>query len=375
MKLGISGLFLKPSQVGGAEFMLRGLLFGLAQIPNLQLYVFIDRKLTDWLRELNLGEAHAVIPITMVGNRVVSEITQIPWQANRLGLDGIIYPNYLTPWRSLLKMPSATVIHDLNYLHFPDLFSWRKKVWLRTAHQNTLANSDITVAISEFVRNDIVKNYPLKSQHSLTVIPNPILWERFSHSMPPVMEVKQPFILTVANHYQHKNLATLIKAFQQLPSACDQVNLVLVGQLPESLVGMRRDRCDDLSSLVKALNLQDRVKVTGYISDAELAWYYNFAEMFAYPSLFEGFGMPPVEAMGMGLPTLTTRCTAIPEATLGLAQYINDPLDVDEWRDRMAQILQFRSDFLPLQSTVDLIRSTYDPVAIAQKYVDLFKCL
>jgi glycosyltransferase involved in cell wall biosynthesis len=181
------------------------------------------------------------------------------------------------------------------------------------------------------------------------------------------------FILAVANHYQHKNLATLVKAFAKIHASFNQVKLVLVGQLPESLVGMRRDRCDDIRQLVKELGLESRVYITGYISDRELAWYYHHAYLFAFPSLFEGFGMPPVEAMGMGLPVLTTRCTAIPEVTMQRAVYVENPLDVDEWRDRLTDMLNHQDQYLPDQLLIQTIRQTYDPVAIAKKYVDLFR--
>jgi glycosyltransferase involved in cell wall biosynthesis len=136
---------------------------------------------------------------------------------------------------------------------------------------------------------------------------------------------------------------------------------------------MRRDRCDDIRQLVKELGLESRVYITGYISDRELAWYYHHAYLFAFPSLFEGFGMPPVEAMGMGLPVLTTRCTAIPEVTMQRAVYVENPLDVDEWSDRLTDMLNHREQYLPDQLLIQTIRQTYDPVAIAKKYVDLFR--
>jgi glycosyltransferase involved in cell wall biosynthesis len=373
MRIGINSLFLKPGQVGGAEFVLRGLLIGLAQIPDVDLYVFFNRELTMWLDNLGLGTRLNIIPISVFGNRFISEAIQVPIIANRYNLDGLIHANYFTPWRSLMKMPCATIIYDLNYLHFPHLFSWRKKLWLRTTHQITLANADTIVAISQFVQQDINKNYRPSSQIVTKVIPIPILWDRISICTPPATPIKYPFILSVANHYQHKNLATLLYAFQKISYKFADINLVLVGQLPDALLGMRRDRCDDIPTLVEELGLQDRVRVTGHISDAELAWYYHHAEMFAFPSLFEGFGMPPVEALGMGLPTLTTRCTAIPEATLNLAHYVDDPLNVDEWSDRIAEILRDRNDFLPTQDAISQIREVYDPVTISRKYVNLFR--
>ncbi|MBD2317409.1 glycosyltransferase family 4 protein [Phormidium tenue] len=383
MRIGVNSLFLKPQQVGGAEFVLRGLLIGLAQTPDVDLYVFINQDLIQWLNDLNLGKSVKVVPIKIWGNRFISEAFQLPHVVNQFKLDGLINTNYFTPWRLLLKTNSVTIIYDLNYLHFPDLFSWQKKLWLYWMHKLTLANANHTVTISDFVRQDIKESY--RSKCNIKVIYTPILWDRLDSQVCDQQDivvdqtfqgnelVDQCFILAVANHYQHKNLATLVKAFAKIPASFNQVKLVLVGQLPDSLVGMRRDRCDDIRQLVKELGLESRVYITGYISDRELAWYYHHAYLFAFPSLFEGFGMPPVEAMGMGLPVLTTRCTAIPEVTMQRAVYVENPLDVDEWCERLTDMLNHRDQYLPDQLLIQTIRQTYDPVAIAKKYVDLFR--
>lgn len=381
MRIGVNSLFLKPSQVGGAEFVLGGLLIGLSQNPNIELYVFINYELVQWLKDLNLSTSLHIVPVKIFGNRFVGEAWQLPIIVNRYQLDGLINTNYFTPWRFLLNFPCATIIHDLNYLHFPHLFSWAKKSWLRLTHQMTLTNANVTVAISEFVRQDIQNNYG--SNSLAAVIHNPILWDRFinldlSNLNTEIHKISisigsSAFILSVANHYQHKNLATLVKAFHKLSHNLSEVKLVLVGQLPDSLLGMRRDRCDDIPQLVRKLEIEDRVYITGYISDHELAWYYHHAALFAFPSIFEGFGMPPVEALGMGLPVLTTCCTAIPEVTMNMAEYVNDPMNVIEWCDRLTHMLNHRDQYLPNEETIRQIRQAYAPEVIAQKYIDLFK--
>jgi len=391
MKIGVNSLFLKPQQVGGAEFVLRGLLIGLAQIPDVEMYVFINQDLQQWLDKLNLGKSIKTIPIKIWINRFISEAFQLPYLVNQFHLDGLINTNYFTPWQFLLNTNCATIIYDLNYLHHPNLFSWQKKLWLYLMHNLTLVNATHAITISDFVKQDIQESY--RSKQNVQIIYTPILWNRLSYEEVIVKSIEIPqslndrvsknqlinhgFILSVANHYQHKNLATLVKAFakisQESSNRCQLLKLVLVGQLPESLVGMRRDRCDDIRQLVKDLNLEDRVYITGYISDRELAWYYHHAQLFAFPSLFEGFGMPPVEAMGMGLPVLTTRCTAIPEVTMNLAEYVRNPMDVDEWCDRLTDMLTNRDRYAPSPDIVQLIRQTYDPLAIAKQYVALFQ--
>jgi len=372
MRIGVNSLFLKPQQVGGAEFVLRGLLIGLAQITDVDLYIFINQDLIQWFNDLNLDESVKIVSIKMWGNRFISEAFQLPYMVNQYKLDGLINTNYFTPCRLLLKTECVTIIYDINYFHFPNLFSWQKKLWLYLMHQVTLANANNTVAISDFVKQDIQQCYGYK--HNIKMIYTPILWDRLDSQIFYQQDILKDhtFILAVANHYQHKNLATLVKAFAKMPNYLNQVKLVLVGQLPDSLLGMRRDRCDDIRQLVQDLNLENCVYITGYISDRELAWYYHHAALLAFPSLFEGFGMPPVEALGMGLPVLTTKCTAIPEVTMNLAEYVENPLDVDEWKERLTDMLKNRDQYLPTEASIQKIRQAYEPKAIAQKYIDLF---
>jgi glycosyltransferase involved in cell wall biosynthesis len=271
------------------------------------------------------------------------------------------------------RLVTFTVIHDLNYLYFPKVVSLLKRWWLRISHHITLKQATAVVAISDFVSNDITTKYQVSPSVNIATIPNPISWHRFTIATPPSHFVPSKFILTVAYQYRHKNLATLVKAFSQLSVTCPNIQLVLVGQLTQNIHGIRYDTIDDIPNLVAQLNLTHKVIITGYINDRELSWYYHHATVFAFPSIFEGFGMPPVEAMGMGLPVLTTRCTAIPEVTLGLANYVDDPLSVSEWTEKLQMIVESPDQFTPTQDTVNLIRATYTPQTIAQEYINLIK--
>jgi glycosyltransferase involved in cell wall biosynthesis len=381
MRIGISGLFLKPTKVGGAEFVLFGLAVGLAQIEDVEVVLFVPAPVANWLAEncahdpnlAAIAQRVKTVPIALRKNRFVSEVVDLPKYVNQLQLSGLIFPNYFTPLPRFYNIPTVTTIHDLNYWHFPELFDWRKRLWQNLTHRLTLAFASYTVTDTEYVRNDVAQVYGVSGDklERLQAINIPIMWERFAIATPPEIMPDRPFLLSVANHYKHKNLATLLKAFAKLPASLDQYALVLVGQLPDSLVGMRRDRCDNIPALVAELGLSDRVYVTGYISNAELAWYYRHADLFVFPSVFEGFGMPPVEAMGLGLPTLTTRCTTLPEVTLELAEYVQDAYDVDEWCDRLGQILANRDRYIPSAAIQQKFKTTYDPVVLCRKYLSL----
>ena len=95
-----------------------------------------------------------------------------------------------------------------------------------------------------------------------------------------------------------------------------------------------------LRGLIDELGLSDRVILTGYLDDAALGRWYRHAALFAFPSLFEGFGMPPVEALGFGLPVLTTDRTALPEVTLGLARLVSEPENPAAWASHLAEMLR-----------------------------------
>ena len=156
------------------------------------------------------------------GNRFILE-----WKAMRRAagaLDAMLFTNYFTPpARAAKHLRLVTVIHDLQYLHFPQNFTLQKRLWLRCAHELTLRRADRVVVISDFVRQDLLSHYGARWENKVQVIPNPISFERFDGETPH--ETARPwdkdvergrYILSVAAHYPHKNLATLIRAFAQL---------------------------------------------------------------------------------------------------------------------------------------------------------------
>lgn len=143
---------------------------------------------------------------------------------------------------------------------------------------------------------------------------------------------------------------------------------MLVGQRIEQLRGAGLRNCGDVADLVDRLGLAEDVIITGYIPDGQVGTYYRHAELLVFPSLFEGFGLPPVEAIGFGLPVLTTRCTAIPEITGNAAVYLDDPLDQEEIADKTEMILRRPDDFRPGAGQREAFRGRYDAVRIAAMY-------
>lgn len=229
------------------------------------------------------------------------------------GFDGILFPNTFTPPVIGAKR-AVTVIHDLQYLNLPEHWPLAKRVWMRTCHEVTLRRCDAVVAISEWVRNDILKHYGHRWESRVHTIWNPISFDRFNQPAEQTFTNGRPFILCTAADRPAKNLSTLIRAFALLQKRFPEFCLVLAGQ-PRSDDRSWRRRSASLESklpsaadLVEKLGLSQHVVLTGYIADSQLGALYRDASLFVLPSLFEGFGMPAVEALAFGCQPLSRIC-------------------------------------------------------------------
>lgn len=371
MLLGFSALFIRPGQVGGAETMVHNLLQGLSSIERSGDKV---RVFTNQPMGLSSGDGIdiSILPSGIFPNRFLQETFHLPFVAHEC--DTFLFPNYFTPPITPGER-TATVIHDLLYLHFPENFSRRKRLWLRASHELTLHSADVVVAISEFTKRELLDTYGYKFDDKIHVIHNPVSWDRYDSTNADLRTqgdnpfVESPYILSVAAHWPHKNLETLIRGYALLRKQRPELHLVLVGQRSNNLVGIsRRNHLDDL---ITELDLDNDVHMTGFIPDKVLGQWYRHASLFVFPSLFEGFGMPPIEALGMGLPVLTTNCGALAEVTQGLATMLHNPTDTDEMCSMMLEMLRSPDLYRPSPADQARVRRQFAPSAVAQAYYDL----
>jgi glycosyltransferase involved in cell wall biosynthesis len=141
---------------------------------------------------------------------------------------------------------------------------------------------------------------------------------------------------------------------------------VIVGQCAAKLVST--DDKGQLDRAIEEAGIAHDVLRLGYVRDEDVGALYRDALAFVFPSLFEGFGMPAVEALGFGLPVITTRCAALPETTLGFARYVKDPLDAEELADTLVRVASCPAENRPSAEQVAAIRDAYNPVAVASRY-------
>lgn len=289
--------------------------------------------------------------------------------------DAALFPNYFRP-PVVRAGRSVVVIHDLLYKHMPELVSWQKRAWLDWAERYALRHCDQVVAISETVRQDLLAWFGQQWASKVRAIWNPIAFERLDGDARSTVAGGHPYLLAVAVDRPFKNLHTLIRAFSLLRPRFPEHRLVLAGEVRSR---RPKSRIHDKSvaaaapptvDLVRQLGLEDHVTITGFVSDQELGAMYRGAEAFVLPSLFEGFGMPAVESLALGTPTIVSDLPVLREATLGLARYLGQPRDPAAMAEDVAAVLHEPSSARPHAEAVATIRRLFSPATIAVQYLE-----
>lgn len=365
-KIVIDLLWLRPGKVGGTESYIRNLLDGFLELKeDFDFTLLVSRDNADTFRKYEEDRRYHLLVANIESANIAKRII---WQnlfQNRLlrkhGFQKCFEPVYCKPWLNG-GIQYTCVIHDLQALHYPEYHPFHEVAYSRLCWRMDVMNAARIVAISEWVRTDIEKKYRRKD---IEVIYNPILISEketadFEELKRRYGIVEKQFFYTVSQMIPHKNLRTLIDMVDKI------VNSAYRGyDLPQKLVisGVNGNSAEELKQQITHKNLQNNIILTGFISNQERNSLYKNCHTFLFPSVFEGFGMPPIEAMLFGTRVITTKCASIPEVTQGKAVYVDDPYDVEEWIDKILK------EFA--QETLDF--SIYAPEYISRRYLYFLK--
>ena len=293
MRIGVNALYLLPGQVGGTEIYLRNLLPALSRVDNGNDYfVYVNRETGADLVPPGFAVRPQGVNAVSRPARIAFEQAILPLAAARDGLDVLFNPGFTAPL--LCSCPCVTVFHDLQHKRHPEHFRWWDLPFWRALLFQSACSSQALIADSEATRADLLRYYPLSPARVHTVDLG--VDERF-FGLP---RRPQPYLLCVSTLHPHKNLDRLIRAFAVLRKQRPDYRLVIAGM--RGFFGGR------LESLIGSLGLTNDVDLTGWIPRERLYELYSGASAFVYPSTFEGFGLPVVEAMAAGIPTA---CSAI----------------------------------------------------------------
>jgi glycosyltransferase involved in cell wall biosynthesis len=273
-----------------------------------------------------------------------AEHFSIPRKLHRLGADLLHSPHYVLPL--LCRRPAVVTIHDCIHLLFPEYLPNRMAFqYARFMMGSAIRRSALVFTVSEASRRDILRFYPDADPDRIQVVPNAIdvalLADPGEEEMDRVREryqIRGRFVLYAGNVKPHKNVQRLIAAFgllKQRPGHED-VKLLIIGEGGE---GDGIHKHGSLRRCVEAAGVRQDVRFFGFVPEHTLAALYRLASVFAFPSLYEGFGLPPLEAMACGTPVVTSRLSSLPEV-VGDAALLVDPYRVDEIAHALERVLQ-----------------------------------
>jgi glycosyltransferase involved in cell wall biosynthesis len=320
----------------GIGTYVRNLVRHLARIDRETTYfLFCDKGDAATLRDL----AGNFVPVVDgSAGYSFSEHVTIPAKLRRLGADLLHSPHYVLPF--LCPRPTVVTIHDCIHLLFPEYLPNRAALhYARLMMGRAVERSALVFTVSEASRRDILRFYPRADPERVIVVPNAIDPAILEHPGEEEMErvreryqIRGRFLLFAGNIKPHKNLGRLIAAFgllKQRPGHED-VKLLILGEEINAYGALRR--------AVESAGVRQDVRFFGFVPDSTLSALYRLASAFAFPSLYEGFGLPPLEAMASGTPVVTSRLSSLPEV-VGDAAVLVDPYSVEDIAAGLERIL------------------------------------
>ena len=312
-------------QRGGNETYITGLVEGLDALDS---PVRVTLLTCDWGKLLNLPSAFQQVSLGPY-----RRLTFFLWQQTvvlrRLEADWYVSTFFLpliTPCRG------AVLVHDLSFRAHPEYFPFTVACYMRLLTGLAIHRADRVIALSKFTRRELVRFHPAAVEKITIVYPgvDPVFRPERTTGDAEILRaygVTPGYILAIGNIHPRKNLSRLLDAYVQLKARRESVPSMVWG-------GLRRWESGELLERARSAG----IVLPGFVAQEDLPILYRHAQMLVYPSLYEGFGLPPVEAIACGTPVITSNTTSLPEA-VGEAALTVDPTSAEELAAAMEQLL------------------------------------
>lgn len=340
VRIGINALGLLPNVIGGGETYLRGLIGGFGRLRGDDEFVLFTNRENhptfaglggNFRRVLcNFSARWNVASLAMT--RVIGEQIYLPWRAARERVEVIHSPLDTTLLRS--QCPTVMTLHDMNFDALPEATNPLQRSIARALVKLSARRANAIITVSEFSRREIMAKLKLP-ENRLFVIHNGV-GEAAEAQAPADPEahlpigVDEPYIVAFSSINPHKNIAALMRAFARLKTADRHLKLIVIGHQPGG--------GESLPELARRLEIENRMIFTGYVGAAAKQRLLRGARLLAFPSLYEGFGLPVIEAMRAGVPVACSARAALPEIA-GSAARMFDPDDLDDFGAALSELL------------------------------------
>ncbi|MEO6727185.1 MAG: glycosyltransferase family 1 protein [Blastocatellia bacterium] len=327
------------AQQGGNETYIRNLIRALAEVDGQNRYTIFLAKAgaaQEWRDGFARQFSNFEIRLLPEPTPLVRVPLALAFELKRRPVD-VLHVQYTAP--PFCAAPVVATIHDLAFEHLPETFTRRGSMQLKLTVRRTARRAARIATVSEYSRQDLLRTYNLAPE-KVVVTYNGIETHFTPQPTSPgeAEEVRQrfsinrDFLLAVGSLQPRKNLIRLIRAYAKLRGE----NPGLAPQLV--IVGRKLWLASEIFAEVRRQRWAEDVILTGYVTDEDLPKLYRAATAFVYPSLFEGFGLPPVEAMACGTPVITSNNSSLPEV-VGKAALLIDACDERALSEALLQIV------------------------------------
>lgn len=341
MRVGINTLFLIPGEVGGSQTYLLETLHAMLRLYPDEQYVFFTHLEDDaFLREQFQGcqaKQEYVCLSFKASNRyarILREQVELPRAVSRHSCDVLWSPGYTAPlfWHG----PQVVTIHDMQYKTHPEDLSWLARMVTDYLVRRAVRVCTRIIAVSAFSKSEILKyTAALPDQVDVTLEAcgadwiEPVALDVTHRALAAHALLPGTYLLCVANTYPHKNVALVARAFSRIAQRFPACKLVLVG----------KPRLGEPEVARAMAGVSGIVRLAG-VSREDLRALFQQSAAFLFPSLYEGFGLPVLEAVMAGTPVITTRNASLPEVAGEFAEYVSGRSE-QELADKVCQVLQW----------------------------------
>lgn len=305
----------------------------------LRAFAALDKR-SEFIAYVSAKGAEEWIPERFLVRRVSGNpYKRLGWDLGRMARadkPDVIHVQYTAPL--LTNIPTVVTVHDVSFLKHPEYFTSVRRSQLRLTVARTVRRAARILTVSEFSRDAILRAYDIHPD-KVVVIPNAanpdfrvVGREKALVSAAECLDSEAPFILSVGDLQPRKNQIGLIAAFSRLLTENPQLKHHLV------LAGQETWFTHKVKEAARASGFASRIHFPGFVTDARLLALYNACECFAFPSFYEGFGLPILEAMACGRAVACSNTSAMPEVADG-AGLLFDPAEVDDIKRALADIL------------------------------------
>ena len=348
--IGVNALFLIPGEVGGSETYLCKTLDAIGRnhhdvkitlFTNLENHSLLNSLFSRYTQinfyRLNFNASNRFV-------RILREQFELPFKVKQAGIDVLWSPGYTAP--AVVHCPQAVTILDMQYKWYPEDLTWLSRITTDLLLKIAGFRAQRFLTISEFSKSEIIHfvNIPKEKIHVTYLAADDfgqgnLTKVEVSKTVSKWIPNNKKYLLTIANSYPHKNLHSLIDAFGKI-----------INQIPHQLVIVGKPRLGEKLVKKNLANLSEPnrvIRISG-LNRKELIALYKGADLFVFPSLYEGFGLPVLEAMMCKVPVVTTTKASIPEVGGDFVVYVHEPSPrslADTILDVLAWHLNKRSDF------------------------------